>query len=109
MQTGSTYLVEFSTDDVDLGRDGAQVIVRLPIGDIAGTDNLTDFAGHLDDQLAFGGTYGEDRTRSFLNLAGRSCVRVGMWRSPMTRTRTMTRPLLSSLLCSRRDEYLERL
>lgn len=31
----------------------------------------------------------EERTRSFLNLAGRSWVSVGMWRSPMTRTRTM--------------------
>jgi hypothetical protein len=30
-------------------------------------------------------------TRSFLNFAGRSCVRVGMCRSPMTRTRTMMR------------------
>ena len=31
----------------------------------------------------------EKRTSSRLNLAGRSCVRVGMCRSPMTSTRTI--------------------
>lgn len=29
-------------------------------------------------------------TSNFLNFAGRSCTRLGIWRSPITRTRTMT-------------------
>jgi hypothetical protein len=41
-----TDLVCISSDDVDLGRNRAEVLVRLLVTHVAGADNLLDLAGH---------------------------------------------------------------
>lgn len=43
----STHIVKLAAHDVHLGRDGAEVVVRLLIADVAGTDDLSDLARYL--------------------------------------------------------------
>jgi hypothetical protein len=40
-----SFRVVIAFDDLEIGRDGAEVVVRFPVGEIAQADDLADFSG----------------------------------------------------------------
>jgi len=42
-----THIVKLAAHDMHLGRDGPEVVIRLLVANVAGTDHLPDLAGYL--------------------------------------------------------------
>lgn len=83
-------------DDLEVGRDGAQVLVRVLVGQVAEAERLGDLA-RGEELLELGSARwlahmywvwvaGDGASRAY-TLAGTSRARSGMCRSPMTRMR----------------------
>jgi hypothetical protein len=91
--------VEAPANELEVGRDGAEVGVGCAVGEVAETEGLADFAGGEEffelwgvkvSEGLVGGGEGEGREGregGGSAFAGMSIARSGMWRSPITRTR----------------------